>query len=297
MTTGRLAKLPASALRTFSVTLPGAHDVIFRAMCNDADTAIGRCNTGLLVTTNAGTYVNDDSPDAAALHTGAKGSSVHPPKSDVAQTYTIVAFSQIRATSRTHIDYSTDAGKSWTRLSSSGYVEAGGTLAKVGPLLAGDFLEVQTRTRGSSTGNIRMYLFNPKDTGRVARVSNGQSSSDGYARIAISDSTWQAPENFVLIGKPYSASTSNAAVETRVDLVHGPAREASVAMGSDATLRPGRYLVSIFATIEMAVGAYKPAVASTLNLSSQMPNLALCIPNPLFPGQCILEHDGCPNDD
>jgi hypothetical protein len=281
MVSGRLSKVPVSVVYVATVQLTGEHRAAFRSVCSDADTAANRCNTGMIVTSSLETRFNDNSPDAQRFATGPKGSSITLPESSATRSYTVIVFSMARATSRTRIDYSASAGETWQRLSGTNALEVGGTLLNVGPLSLGDYLEVRTRSNGAGDNDTRMFLVSPADPTRAALSSNNPSGAERDPRITISGAAWPDPGNLMLVCKTGTSTATNKGVETRVDIVRGPTVERSVSLGSATTLDPGRYLVSLFATVEMPVGAYSKTDPSSWNPAGQMP---------------VLQNAGCPRD-
>jgi hypothetical protein len=160
LTSGRITKLPVSWFFTTKLIVAGAHNLIFRSNCTDADSDAGRCDTGLLVWVGSNTYYNDDDPLPAAHGNGKRGSYIQIPPRNQSKEYSIALFSRIRATSFTTLYYNLDNGIAWQRLSSP--MEVGEILVKVGSLLSGDGLEVATHTNGSGNDDTQMILFNPE---------------------------------------------------------------------------------------------------------------------------------------
>jgi hypothetical protein len=277
MLSGRITKLPVSWYWSKSISFTGPHKVSFRAVCSGADTRRGRCDTGMLVYSGVRTAYNNDDPDPATHGTGSgAGSYVSMPVSNGAG-YTVVVFSQLRATSRTYVEYSMNNGAGWVRLSGAGNVEVGGTVVKVGALHDGDSIEVQTRAHGADEDETRMLLFSPDGVAtKPVKPSTHTSAANGDPRIMIANRDWLTPDNYVLIGKTTRSSSSMAGVETRVDLVHSPlsvelpASRVDCPGGCPLNLEPGRYSLYVFATIDMPVGHYT-SDPRTQHLSGHMP--------------------------
>lgn len=290
LATGRLAKIPVSWFPEFTVDFARAHDVMFRASCGSLTT----CDTGLLVSEpTLGTFYNDNDPGGATAHgAGPGGSFIDPPARSAGTRYTVRAFSQRRATSRTNVQWSDNGGATWTSLHpvsplDSG-INVGGTLVRVGALTSGDFLEVMSRSNGAQSDDTRMILFSASAAAdHPITTAEDQSTTDRDPRITIATSTWTGADNVVLIGKaaPPVPFASNLSTETRVDLVHGPLSQVTYMPPQrdcrdciNAIVPPGRYLTYLRAYIDLPVGAYHSA--SNSHLSGNMP---------------VLGADGCPN--
>jgi hypothetical protein len=287
LNTGRMTKIPVSWCGRYQVTISGAHQALFRAVCLDAETDAGACDTGLLVTYGSRTLYNNNAADPVGRGTGKAGSLINVPSQSASMVYTVLVFSQVRATSRTTVDYSLNNGATWARLSGTLPIETRGTLVSVGPLQNGDGLEVQSRGALALDDDTHMVLFSPDNSSlKPAITSLDASGTDFDPRIAITTTNWASPNNYVLLSKSQRHPFTPSGVETRVDLLHLPLSQAysvsRTACGGScsAALQPGRYLVYVFATIDRPVGWYGPD-PSTQHLSGNMP---------------VLDADGCPND-
>ncbi|MBI4509296.1 MAG: hypothetical protein HY698_06645 [Deltaproteobacteria bacterium] len=285
--TGRATKIPVSWFAQYSLTLSNAHDVMFRAVCSAADSEVGRCDTGLLVSWGVSSSLFNDNDTSPGAHgAGPGGSFVDPPAQAATTQYTVRAFSLMRATSRTRVQYSTNGGATWASL--SGTVEVGGTVVRVGALQVGDYLEVESHSNGAGHADTNLVLFSTTPAPeRPVLATNDQSATDRDPRLNIAGAGWQNGYNYVLLGKAARSTGTNMGVETRVDLVHGPLSVVtSVSRTScngpcGAQIAAGRYLVYVFATIDLPVGAYNSA--ANQHLSGKMPELG--------------GKDGCPSNE
>jgi hypothetical protein len=275
MVPGRLNKVPVSGY--YKATFSSATGLHVKTLClEDSD-------SGMLLESNAKALFNDDSSLAGG---NGKGSYLRSPISQSVSTgiptsYNVYVFSMRRASSSCRLFISRDNGKSWEIQPGSNDVDPsirfGGTLVKVGPLRAGDYLEVQTADNGKGVQNLTdtdMLLFDAADAQKAVKYSNDQSSSDADPRINITDTSWQVESVFALLGKRSSIiepiafpdehvkAWRNKGVEVYVDLVRGPlnaeqqnaAFPASGGEGTPVMLQPGRYYAWIYARTNFPVG-------------------------------------------
>lgn len=189
----------------------------------------------------------------------------------------------MRATSRTFVHYSLNGGVTWTRVpdgkEGEQFIKVGGTLVGVGSLHKGDTLKVETRSNGAYDEDTDMVPWSADNTSlKPPTKSWDQSGEVRDPRIVITTDDCASPSNYVLLGKMTSNADWNGGIETRVDLVHGPlsvlGSASLTACGGScgAVLSPGRYLLHVFATTDMPVGAFT-ADPSTHHLSRDMPVL------------------------
>lgn len=325
MISGRLSKLPVSPFWSnhdeplARGTLSGDHDIAFRTVCDMDRTRAGECDTGLVVTWKScswsgtcatpHTLFNDDDGDPHAHGTGSgTGSFVDPPRQPYGvDGYRVYAFSMNRGSSWSRVEYSVDGGQTWTALTHERWI--GGTLVSVGPMADGEWLEVQTRTDGQGHDGTELLLFRPDQTGTstpAALYSDGQ-GTDLDPRVAVSGSGFLHRLTYALVGKKNRVYTTRDP-EIFVDLVRGPAGgERYVSMkdcdgGPCSTrLQPGRYLVSVLATVDRPVGEYDPNDASTWHLAGDQPLLYTPyeVWNHIFNRYEtrweVSGYDGCPN--
>jgi hypothetical protein len=276
MVPGRLNKVPVSGYYKATFSSPtGLH---VKTLCLDNN------DSGLLLESNGKALFNDDSALAAG---NGKGSYLRTPISQSVSTgiptsYNVYVFSMRRASSSCRLFISRDNRKTWQLQPGSSNdvnpsIRFGGTLVKVGPLRAGDYLEVQTADNGEGVQNLTdtdMLLFDAADVEKTIKYSNDQSGSDADPRINITDTSWQGESNYVLLGKRSSIiepivfpdehvnAWRNKGVEVYVDLVRGPlnaeqqdaAFPAAGGEGAPLVLQPGRYYAWVYARTNFPVG-------------------------------------------
>jgi endonuclease/exonuclease/phosphatase family metal-dependent hydrolase len=297
MMSGRMTKVPVSWYWTNEYTPPSdssATSVAFRSSCSVSASAAGYCDTAMIATwevcdaNSCKDYaaVNDDDPDPEQHGTGSgRGSYVKVDlRRQIADSISLTVFSRQRATSKTSVEYSLDNGGSWSKLASSMHV--GGTVVDVGPLIAGDTLEVMTRREGILDQATQMLLFS--DEASVIPVESVREALGFDPHIDV-PSGWNSERGYLLIGKVAQLNSSQRWIESFVDLERGPVesmRSASLTgcAGGPCSLEldPGRHLVMVYATLDFPVGEYQIGDPSTHNPASDMPVLSD-------------DNDGCPS--
>ncbi|WP_036243327.1 hypothetical protein [Methylobacter luteus] len=182
----------------------------------------------------------------------------------------VQAYSNIRGTSLVNVEYrlnptsiqvANDTG--WrddfrtgtTRTSSPGIIpgrnrNVGGTLVKVGPVKALDYLALLSPTASRTTANMaaadaRLWVFNP--TKNVASLPGSGALTDGNQATFYLGNGWtggspgQPSDVFALLSLGETQNSGAGNVEKFYDLVHYPLNEAVASLGTpDAEAVPSR---------------------------------------------------------